>query len=61
MIAIERTKEADRMKTATLLPIEAPRRLAVAVGFFDGVHRGHRAVIDQALNAAREQSLDSCI
>lgn len=32
-------------------------RTAVTIGNFDGVHRGHRAVLDQLVAAARERSL----
>src|SRR6476659_8316473 len=32
----------------TSLPEAEPRSRHVAMGFFDGVHRGHRAVIDKA-------------
>ncbi|MEG2174001.1 MAG: riboflavin biosynthesis protein RibF [Oscillospiraceae bacterium] len=49
------------MKTAAILPIESARPLAVAVGFFDGVHRGHLAVIHEALAAAHDGSFDSCV
>lgn len=42
------------------LKIEAKRPTAVAVGFFDGVHRGHRAVIEAALSHKRE-GLDVCV
>jgi riboflavin kinase / FMN adenylyltransferase len=34
-------------------PDDALRGAVVAIGNFDGVHRGHRAVIDAALNQAR--------
>src|SRR4029079_14062362 len=30
------------------------RRAFIAIGNFDGVHRGHRAVIDRAIELARE-------
>ena len=34
-------------------PAEALRGAAVAIGNFDGVHRGHKAVIMAALSRAR--------
>ena len=37
------------------LPLAAPENgTAVAMGFFDGIHIGHRAVIDGAVQWARE-------
>lgn len=48
------------MNTATTLSIETKRPTAVAVGFFDGVHLGHRAVIDSAL-AEQRAGLDCCV
>lgn len=48
------------MNTAQDLKIETQRPTAVAVGFFDGVHRGHRAVIEAAL-AHKRQGLDVCV
>lgn len=44
---------ARRLAGVDALPHEL-RGGAVAVGNFDGVHRGHRAVLDAALAAARE-------
>jgi riboflavin kinase/FMN adenylyltransferase len=38
-------------------PIPAGAGSAVTVGFFDGVHLGHRAVFDRTVEAARERSL----
>jgi riboflavin kinase/FMN adenylyltransferase len=38
-----------------LLPLEADS--AVTIGFFDGVHRGHQAVIGRAVSAARDRGL----
>ena len=34
---------------------------AVAIGFFDGVHRGHKAVIRRLVDVARETSLPSVV
>ena len=36
----------------TLTPIDAPQGSAVALGFFDGVHLGHRAVLQAAVDHA---------
>ncbi|MEI3579406.1 MAG: hypothetical protein V8Q30_05200 [Acutalibacteraceae bacterium] len=33
------------------------RPTAVALGFFDGIHRGHTKVISAAVQAARQQGL----
>ena len=35
--------------------LEASRGAVVAIGNFDGVHRGHRAVLDRALDLARQE------
>jgi riboflavin kinase/FMN adenylyltransferase len=40
---------------------EIERPSAVALGFFDGVHRGHLAVIGKTLRIAREQGLLSVV
>jgi riboflavin kinase / FMN adenylyltransferase len=36
-------------------------RCALTVGNFDGVHRGHRALIDRVVAKAREANLTACI
>ena len=36
-------------------------RNAVTVGNFDGVHRGHRALLQRVTAAARELGLDACV
>lgn len=42
--------QLDSLEAAALLP---PRKLHLAVGMFDGLHVGHRAVIAAAIAAAR--------
>src|SRR3546814_8172117 len=45
-------------RTDTLFPNTTPFRSgAVAIGNFDGVHLGHRAVIERAGAMARDQSI----
>ena len=39
----------------------APGRCALTIGNFDGVHRGHRALIDRVMAKARELDLISCV
>jgi riboflavin kinase/FMN adenylyltransferase len=39
----------------------APGRCALTIGNFDGVHRGHRALIDRVIAKARELDLSSCV
>jgi riboflavin kinase / FMN adenylyltransferase len=39
----------------------APGRCALTIGNFDGVHRGHRALIDRVTAKARELDLTSCV
>src|SRR5678809_878620 len=36
-------------------------RCALTIGNFDGVHRGHRALIERVVAKARELSLTSCV
>lgn len=36
-------------------------RCALTIGNFDGVHRGHRALIDRVIARAREADLTSCV
>lgn len=38
-----------------------PGRCALTIGNFDGVHRGHRALIERVIGAARESGLQSCV
>ena len=40
-----------------LTPIHAPQGSAVALGYFDGVHCGHRAVLGAAVECARAGGL----
>ena len=39
----------------------APGRCALTIGNFDGVHRGHRALIERVCAKARELELISCV
>jgi riboflavin kinase / FMN adenylyltransferase len=39
----------------------APGRCALTIGNFDGVHRGHRALIDRVTAKGRELDLTSCV
>jgi riboflavin kinase / FMN adenylyltransferase len=39
----------------------APGRCALTIGNFDGVHRGHRALVDRVAAKARELDLTSCV
>ena len=43
----------ERLYGLDTLPLGAERTV-VTVGFFDGVHLGHRAVLDRTADAARE-------
>jgi riboflavin kinase/FMN adenylyltransferase len=47
----------DLLQGTSTLPLEGES--AVTVGFFDGVHRGHQAVIGRALAVARERDLQT--
>src|SRR5262252_4463738 len=35
--------------------------LAVTIGNFDGVHRGHRALLDRVIGKARKLNIGSCV
>jgi riboflavin kinase / FMN adenylyltransferase len=45
----------DVVQGTSALPIEGPS--AVTIGFFDGVHRGHQAVIGRTVDVARAEGL----
>ena len=40
---------------------QAGRGRAVTIGNFDGVHRGHRALLERVTGKARELKIDSCV
>ena len=42
-------------------PFSAGPACALTIGNFDGVHRGHRALLDQLVAGARERGLVSCV
>lgn len=37
------------------------KRTAVALGYFDGIHKGHRAVLEKTLSVAREKGLTPAV
>ena len=49
------------MRLITDLAELESRPRALALGTFDGVHAGHRAVIGRAVEAARERGLTSAV
>jgi riboflavin kinase / FMN adenylyltransferase len=49
------------MEVVTDIAALTPRPRALALGTFDGVHAGHRAVIGRALALARERGLTSAV
>src|SRR5437868_178438 len=46
---------------ATPSVAHAPGRLALTVGNFDGVHRGHRAMLKRLKEKASEMGVASCV
>ena len=40
-----------------MTPVQAPQGCAVALGYFDGVHCGHRMVLGSAVRYAAERGL----
>ena len=40
---------------------QAPVRRAIALGYFDGVHRGHQALMQRAVQRARETNAESAV
>jgi riboflavin kinase/FMN adenylyltransferase len=49
------------MEIVTRLGAVADRPRALAIGTFDGVHAGHRAAIERAVELARERGLTSAV
>src|SRR5437868_14911213 len=43
------------------MPVMPARPTALTVGNLDGVHRGHRALLDRVTSAARELALEACV
>ncbi len=41
--------------------VATKHRCALTIGNFDGVHRGHQAMLDQLSRAASERALPSCV
>ena len=55
------TRKDIYMKSYTTKKFRAKTPTVVALGCFDGVHRGHTAVINEAVRIARERSLPCAI
>lgn len=59
---IFKRKEGLHLILSDTLSAHLPERpTAVALGFFDGIHRGHTKVISAAVQAARQQGLIPCV
>lgn len=62
MLVTHGTRAALTASNSPLLPAgPGPARLAVTVGNFDGVHRGHRAMLDRLKAKAAELGVPSCV
>lgn len=49
------------MRVIRHLPIAAPDAVALAIGNFDGVHRGHQAMLQRLVDAAEDLALPSAV
>ncbi len=49
------------MRITRGIPAAATSRLALTIGNFDGVHLGHRAMLDELARAARRLNVPSCV
>ena len=54
-------QQLDMQIIPAIAPVDAPQGSAVALGFFDGVHLGHRAVIGAAAAEARRCGLTPAV
>ncbi len=48
-------------KIIDLTCIDANKKTAVALGYFDGVHMGHRAVLTACTNTAKQKNINSAV
>jgi len=49
------------MRILRYLPARPAAGAALTIGNFDGVHLGHRAMVEQLMDAAKERQLVSCV
>ncbi len=62
--ARNRRHETEGQKMAKVIDIfnsKVERPLALTIGFFDGVHLGHRYLVSELSNLAKEKGLDSAV
>lgn len=48
-------------KDINLAPLDIPRPCAATIGFFDGVHTGHRYLIEKLKEEARKRNIESAV
>ncbi len=49
------------MNVTELNGVKIPRKTAAAIGFFDGVHEGHRALLEKTMELAEQRNLEKAV